>query len=57
MYINIQRVHHTAAVGRGDHSRLPRVAGVMTSGIQAIVSREPKKWIKLYLYKFVEFLG
>ena len=23
----------------------------MTSGIQAIVSREPKKWTKLYLYK------
>ena len=31
-----------------DHSRLPRVAGVMTSGIQAIVSRKPKKWTKLY---------
>ncbi len=40
-----------------DHSRLPKVAGVMTSGIQAIVSREPKKWTKLYSYKFVETLG
>ena len=29
----------------------------MTSGIQAIVSREPKKWTKLYLYKSVETLG
>ena len=43
--------------GEGDHSRLPKVAGVMTSGIQAIVSREPKKWTKLYLYKSVETLG
>lgn len=43
--------------GEGDHSRLPKVAGVMTSGIQAIVKREPKKWTKLYSYKFVETFG
>ena len=48
---------HVRRSEAGDHSRLPKVVGVMTSGIQAIVKREPKKWTKLYLYKSVETLG